>query len=716
MDERSATEQRIAQLIDEIGRANQAYYVEDNPYLTDAEYDVLMAELRRLELGYPDLIRPDSPTQRVSGSVAEGFGQVHHAVPMLSLGNIFDEAGLQAWIARVYRLAGRQDVAFVVEPKVDGLALSLRYEIGEFRQGATRGDGEVGENITANLRTVRSIPLRLAAGMVDGAAREERQPPGQRQAAGSGQTGDARVGLPAIIEARGELYMRKADFERLNQDRLVAGEKAFMNPRNAAAGSVRQLDPAITAGRRLYFAGYAIGEVKGADEPTHWDELALLRRLGLPTVPDPVLCADAASVWAACTAWLERRDRLEFEIDGAVVKVNDRQLQVELGSVGREPRWAVAVKFPAIQQATTIRAIELNVGRTGTINPTAVLDPVVIGGVTVTRATLHNEDEIRRKDIRLGDRVIIQRAGDVIPQVVKVITETRTGDETLFQMPTSCPVCGAPVQREAGEAALYCTNTSSTCRGQLRELVAHFASRRAMDIEGLGNALAWRLVDDGIIVTLADIYRLPADRLKTMEGLGDRSVTNLLAAIEITKTRPLARLIFALGIRHIGERAAELLAGTFGDLATLAAAPLDKIQAIPGMGPTLASSLVEWFARPENQALVAELTAAGLRTSEPRQAMTGPLSGQSFIITGRLEQMTRGEAEAAIKAAGGTVGSSVTRKTTALITGAEPGSKLDRAKELKVPIWTEAEFLMIVAEPPADTTAEDEATGLADDI
>jgi DNA ligase (NAD+) len=676
------TEEAAARRIDELRRqlegANYAYYVLADPLLTDAEYDQLLAELRQLEAAFPLLVTAESPTQRVAGGLAEGFGQIQHALPMLSLGNVFDEIGLREWVARIHRLVGHQQVAFVVEPKVDGLAVALRYEAGRFSQGATRGDGEVGENITANLRTVRSIPMRLLA---------ESRP-------------------PVVIEARGEIYMPKADFDRLNQTRAAAGERLFMNPRNAAAGSLRQLDAGITAGRRLYFAAYALGEVVGEEPATHTEELARLRELGLPTVPDAVRCADADSVWAACAGWLARRGTLDFEIDGAVVKVDDRQLQIELGAVAREPRWAVAVKFPAIQQATRLLGIELNVGRTGVLTPVALLEPVVIGGVSVARATLHNEEEIRRKDIRIGDRVVVQRAGDVIPQVVKVIVEARSGAEQPFAMPRHCPVCSAPARREQGEVALYCTNPSSICRGQLRELVAHFASRRAMDIEGLGAALAWRLVDDGIIQSLADLYRLPAARLIELEGLGERSVANLLSGIDATRRRPLARLIFGLGIRHIGERAAELLAGTFGDLTTIAGASLEQLQAIPGIGPTLAASIVEWFAQPANRRLIEELAALGLRLREEHRTIGGGrLSGQSLVLTGRFESLTRGQAEAAVKAAGGTVGSTVTRKTTAVVAGVEPGSKLARAQELGVAVWSEAELLAAVGAGVAETTA-----------
>ncbi|MCC6629551.1 MAG: NAD-dependent DNA ligase LigA [Chloroflexi bacterium] len=681
----TATIERLAWLRRQIDDANYAYHVLDSPTVTDAEYDAWLVALRALEAAHPTLVTPDSPTQRVGAAPSERFESVTHQAPMLSLGNVFSEEDLRAWMARVCRSAGVDQVEFVVEPKVDGLATALRYIDGVLVRGATRGDGITGEDITANVRTVRSIPVRL-------------RPVG--------------VAMPPVVEVRGEIYMRRADFARLNAQRLETGDKPFMNPRNAAAGSVRQLDPGVTAGRRLWFAAYAVGEVAGVTMRTHWDELELVRALGLPVVAEPVRCADADAVWAACRAWLDRRDTLDFEIDGAVVKVNSLTLQVDLGTVAREPRWAMAFKFPPQQQSTTVLDIVVNVGRTGTINPTAVLAPVVIGGVTVARATLHNEDEIRRKDIRIGDRVIVQRAGDVIPQIVAVVTEARDGDEVAFAMPADCPACGAPARREAGEAMVYCTNPSSACPGQLRELVAHFGSRRAMDIEGLGTAIADRLVDEGVVHSLADLYRLPVERLVAWEGLGEKSVANLLASIDASKQRPLARLIFALGIRHIGERAAEVLAGAYGDLTAIGAAPVEALQAVPGIGPTLAASLVEWFGRAENQQLVAALAALGLRTSEPRHTVgIGPLTGQSFVLTGRLEDMTRGEAEAAIKAAGGTVGGTVTKKTTAVVAGEEAGSKLERARTLKVPVWTEADLLAALARPIA---GEDAAAAEAD--
>jgi DNA ligase (NAD+) len=671
----AALSERAAWLRRQIEDANYAYHVLDQPTVTDAEYDAWLVELRALEADHPELVTPDSPTQRVGAAPSARFEPVTHQTPMLSLGNVFSEEDLRAWMARVCRSAGVDQVEFVVEPKVDGLATSLRYVDGVFVRGATRGDGVTGEDVTANLRTVRTIPMRLRP---------------------------AGASVPSVVEVRGEVYMRKADFARLNEQRLEMGDKPFMNPRNAAAGSVRQLDPGVTAGRRLWFAAYALGEATGVTTRTHWDELEVLRGLGLPLVAEPERCADADAVWSACQRWLGRRDALDFEIDGVVVKVNSLTLQVDLGTVAREPRWAMAFKFPPQQQSTTVLDIILNVGRTGTINPTAVLAPVVIGGVTVARATLHNEDEIRRKDIRIGDRVIVQRAGDVIPQIVAVVTEARDGDETPFAMPATCPACGAPTRREAGEAMLYCSNPSSACPGQLRELVAHFGSRRALDIEGLGAANANRLVDEGVVRNLADIYRLPADQLVTWEGLGEKSVANLLASIEASKQRPLARLIFALGIRHIGERAAEVLAGAYGDLAAIGAAPVEDLQAVPGIGPTLAASLVEWFGRVENQQLVAQLTVLGLRVTEPRRAVgVGPLTGQSFVLTGRLEGMTRGEAEAAIKAAGGAIGSTVTKKTTAVVAGEEAGSKLERARTLKVPVWTEADLLAALAQPVA---------------
>ncbi|HEU5431181.1 MAG TPA: NAD-dependent DNA ligase LigA, partial [Thermomicrobiales bacterium] len=590
------------------------YYVLDRPSATDAEYDALLRELRKIEQAHPELITAESPTQRVGITPQAGFSQIVHPLPMLSLSNVYDEAELRAWAARLDRILPGAPFQFVTEPKIDGLAVALTYVDGVFAHGATRGDGFVGEDITQNLRTIKTVPLRLAP---DG------------------------LPMPSRIEVRGEVYMRKRDFAALNERLERDGVKTFMNPRNGAAGSLRQLDQRVTASRPLRLFVYQIGYVEGAPEPpTHWDALAMLRTFGFDTTPDSALLSSIDEVWARCRWWQARRDDLPFEIDGVVVKVNSLRQQEELGFVAREPRWATAYKFPAIQQVTRIVDIIINVGRTGTLNPLAILEPVNIGGVIVSRATLHNEDEIARKDIRIGDTVIVQRAGDVIPQIVQVLTERRTGDERPFQMPEVCPVCGAPTHREPGEAMRYCTNAA--CPAQLKRHVDHFVSRGAMDIAGLGEKLAARFVDLGLIHDVADIYTLDWNALAELEGLGEKSAANLRQGVEESKTRPLPRLINALGIRHIGERAAELLANRFGAMDALMAASLDEIAAVPGIGPVLAQSVYDFFQEPRNRAVIDKLRAAGMQMADAGRAPIdhdGPLAGKTVVLTGRLTSM-----------------------------------------------------------------------------
>ncbi len=547
-DEASAIQRRLDDLRRTIDRLNYEYHVLDQPSATDAEYDALMRELRGVEEQHPELVSPESPTQRVGAAPQSGFGQIAHPVPMLSLSNVYDETELLAWDQRIRRIVPGSNITFVSEPKIDGLAVALTYVDGAFDHGATRGDGFVGEDITANLRTIRNLPLRL------------RHPQG--------------TALPRLIEVRGEVYMRKGDFARLNERIERDGGKTFMNPRNGAAGSLRQLDQRITATRPLRLFVYGIGHTEGGDPPrSHHEALELLRMLGFSPSPESALHDEVGKVWERCVWWQERRDELDFEIDGVVVKVDDVRLQEEIGYVAREPRWATAYKFPAIQQTSRVREIVVNVGRTGTLNPLALLDPVNIGGVTVSRATLHNEDEIARKDIRLGDGVVVQRAGDVIPQIVKVIVERRTGDERPFTMPVDCPSCGAPTHREPGVAMRYCTNAA--CPAQLKQRVHHFVGRRAMDIAGLGEKLADRFVDLGLIGDVADIYYVDWDRVAELERLGEKSAANLKAAVEGSKNLPLARLLFALGIRHFGERSAGLLADRFGSIAAIVGASLD---------------------------------------------------------------------------------------------------------------------------------------------
>ncbi len=682
-------QRRVDELRHTIDRLNYEYHVLDAPSATDAEYDALMRELRELEAAHPELVHPESPTQRVGATPQSGFAEVRHPRPMLSLSNVYNEDELRRWAERARRFAGGTELTFVTEPKIDGLAVALTYVDGIFHHGATRGDGFVGEDISANLRTVRSLPLRL------------RHPTGV---------------APRVIEVRGEVYMRKVDFAALNARIEAEGGKgrAFMNPRNAAAGSLRQLDPRITARRPLRLFTYGIGYVEGGDTPsTHWEALALLRELGFDASPGATRHEAIDEAWDRCVWWQARRGEIDYEIDGVVVKVDDVRLQEEIGYVAREPRWATAYKFPALQQTSVVNDIVINVGRTGTLNPLALLEPVNIGGVMVSRATLHNEDEIARKDIRVRDVVVVQRAGDVIPQIVKVIEERRPPGTEPFRMPQRCPACDAPTHREPGVAMRYCTNAA--CPAQLKQRVHHFVSRNAMDIAGLGETLADRFVDLGMIHDVADLYGLDWEAIASLERLGEKSAANLRDSVERSKGRPLARLIFALGIRHIGERSAGLLADRFGSIAALAAASAEEINAVGGIGPILAASVFDFFKEPRNLEVIAKLEAAGVRTVDESAARsrydTMPLAGKSFVLTGRLTTMTRPEAEERLRRAGAAVSGSVSKKTSFVVAGEDVGSKADRARELKVPIIGEEELLALLAGKP-DTIA---ANGASDD-
>ena len=672
----NAVQERVAALRATIERGNYEYFILDDPTLSDAEWDAAMRELRELEAAHPELVTPDSPTQRVGATPLSAFATVTHPLPMLSLSNVFGEDGLREWAARVYKLAGRETIEFVVEPKIDGSAIALTYRDGRFALGATRGDGSTGEDVTQNLRTVRSIPLRLH----DPAGATATLPP-----------------VPPTLEVRGEVFLPRRAFEALNARRAEAGEALFANPRNAAAGSLRQLDAQITASRPLRFFAYQVGYLEGTRPPrSQWESLQWLRALGFPVSPDVVLCRSLDEVWARCAWWLGRRAELDFEIDGVVVKVNSTGLQEELGFVAREPRWATAVKYPAVQGTTRLLEITVNVGRTGSLNPLALLEPVTIGGVMVGRATLHNEDQIRRLDLRLGDWVIVERRGDVIPQIVKAIVERRDGSEREYQFPTACPACGATIERVPGEAMSYCTNAS--CPAQLKERLAHFASRGAMDIEGLGAERVAQLVDEGLVADVADLYALDRERVLALERMGEKSTDNLLRAIEASKGRPLDRVIIALGIRHVGARNAGLLAERFAGLEEICAASQEELAAIPGFGTIVAQSVFDFCREPRNVALIAKLAEMGIR---PRGqgavvAADGPLAGKSFVLTGRLETITRGEAIARLQALGATVAATVTKKTDYVVVGEDAGSKADRAVALKRPILAEADFLALL--------------------
>lgn len=649
---------RVEQLRSELHYHNYRYYVLDDPVITDQEYDALMRELMELEELYPELIVPDSPTQRVGHAPADQFATVRHAQPMLSLSNAFDEDEVSAFVDRVRRQAG-QDLEFVCELKIDGLAVSLDYENGVFVRGATRGDGQEGEDISANLRTVRSIPLRL--------------------------------NKPVTLNVRGEVYMPRADFECLNAEREAAGESLFANPRNAAAGSLRQLDPKVTASRNLDGFFYAL--VMNGGPNTHYEALQYLRELGLKTNPHIKLCRSLDEIQAFIEHWTSRRSELPYEIDGIVIKVNDLAVQNELGTTARSPRWAIAYKFPAEQVITKVVAIEVQVGRTGTLTPLAHLEPVQVAGSTVSRATLHNADIVAQRDVRVGDYVVVQKAGDVIPEIVRSLPERRTGVEVPFEMPTECPACGAPVVRVPGEAATRCVNQA--CPAQRTEGLIHFASRGAMDIEGLGPAVIEQLLNAGLVKTPADLYRLTKEQLLELERFGDKSASNLLEAIDASKGRPLSRLIFALGIRHVGAEVARELAQHFGSIHKLAEAGIDELTAVPAVGEKIAQSVVEYFSNPANQRLIQELGELGV-SLEDVPAKTGQnaaLDGLTFVVTGKLERFSREEIQERLRDLGANVTSSVSRKTDYLVAGEKAGSKLERAQSLGIPVLSEEDLL-----------------------
>jgi len=662
--------ERIEELREAINYHNYRYYVLDSPEISDDEYDRLMRGLRQLEEKYPQFITPDSPTQRVGAAPVEAFGVVEHREPMLSLGNVFSSEELLAWHKRISGLLGDEHLDLVAELKMDGLAVALTYEEGRLVTGATRGDGFHGEDITQNLRTIRSIPLAVPKS------------------------------APRRFEVRGEVYLSKEGFKRLNEERANAGQPLFANPRNAAAGSVRQLDSHITAKRPLDIYIYGLGWVEGEVPSTHWEALEYLTSLGFKVNPSNSLLSDLDQVESYYQRRVEEREHLPFEADGVVVKVNRSDLQDRLGVVGREPRWAVAYKFPATQATTRLLEIGVSVGRTGTLNPYAILEPVRVGGVTLKRAALHNEDDIRRKDIRIGDMVIVQRAGEVIPEVVAPVVSLRTGEENFFVMPSRCPVCGADVVRPEGEAMARCT--SASCPAQVYELVKHFVSRGAMDIEGIGEKQAEALLQAGLVKDVGDLYSLreKKDKLIGMERMAEKSVSNLLAAIEKSKERLLSRVMFALGIRHVGAETAEILAKHFGSMDKLSGATEEELTAVPTIGPKIAESIVAFFKQKSNRKVIDKLRGAGVRLGADAAAQPTelPLSGEEFVITGKLEAMPRSEAEARIKELGGSAGSSVTKKTTFLVAGADPGFKLDRARELGVKVLNEEEFLGLLRE------------------
>lgn len=653
-------EKRIEELRQMLNEYGYAYYVEDKPVVPDAVYDEYMKELIQLESENPELITADSPSQRVGGEVLEGFTKVTHTYPMLSLSNAFGEEDLRDFDRKIRQAIGDK-FNYVCELKIDGLAIALKYENGVFVQGATRGDGTVGEDITANLKTVRAIPLRLKE--------------------------------PVTIEVRGEAYMPKKSFENLNAARAERGEELFANPRNAAAGSLRQLDPKIAASRHLAAFIYAIGgDGEAYNIDSHAEMLDYLQKLGLPANRERLLCETIDDVLAFIEEWTEARPNLPYEIDGIVVKVNRFAHQDELGYTAKSPRWAIAYKFPAEEVTTKLLDIDLTVGRTGVVTPTAILEPVQVAGTTVGRASLHNEDLIREKDIRIGDTVIVRKAGDIIPQVVGVVLAERPEGTVPYAMPTECPACGSEVVRIDEDVALRCVNP--LCAAQIAEGVKHFVSRNAMNVDGLGEKVVEQLLREEMIANVADLYLLEVDQLVTLERMGVKSATNLVEALEKSKENSLERLLFGLGIRHVGEKAAKILATEFETIDRLMEAKVEDLTAIHEIGEKMAESIVTYFEKEEAQLLIARLKDLGVNTTFKGkkvvvEAGANPFAGKTIVLTGKLEQLTRNEAKAKIEALGGTVAGSVSKKTDLVIAGADAGSKLDKAQSLNIEIWDE---------------------------
>ena len=662
---------RARWLRDELHAHNHRYYVLDEPTVTDAEYDQMFRELQALEAAHPELQSPDSPTQRVGAKPAARFKPVAHRRPMLSLANALSEEEVAAFDRRVREALRLEVVEYACEPKFDGLAVNLRYEDGRLVCGATRGDGATGEDVTANLRTVRAIPLSLAAA-VDHAS------------------------VPAVLEVRGEVLMTKRDFERLNAEQGARGGKTFVNPRNAAAGALRQLDPKITAGRKLSFFAYGLGEVVGAEPPvTHGAQMDWLAGLRLPVTTERVVVRGLGGLLDYARRVRDGRTRLPFEIDGVVYKVNDTRLQERLGFVARAPRFAIAHKFEAQEASTEVLNIEVQVGRTGTLTPVARLRPAFVGGVTVTNATLHNEDEVRRKDVRIGDTVMVRRAGDVIPEIVAVETRKRPPDAREFVMPTHCPVCGSRVLRLPDEAAARCSG-GLVCPAQRKQALLHFAQRRAMDIDGLGEKLVDQLVEQAVVRTPADLYTLGLAALESLARVAEKSAGNLLASIERSRHTTLPRFIFALGIRNVGEATARDLAAHFGTLEALMAAGIEDLQRAPDVGPVVAASVAGFFAEAHNREVIERLLAAGVRFGETPPAARRGSNAPVFVITGTLPTLSRDEARARAEAAGARVAAAVSKNTSYLVAGEAAGVKLDRARALGVPVLDEAAFLALL--------------------
>jgi len=671
-------EERIRELREQINYHNYRYYVLNAPVVSDAEYDRLFRELQSLEEAHPELITPDSPTQRVGGEPVEKFEKVRHPAPILSLGSATEPEGIREWLARISKLLppgiGPADLDFVVEPKIDGLTVVLHYADGVFVQGATRGNGEVGEDITTNLRTIKGLPLRIPA--------------------------DPTVALPVPprLAVRGEAYMPLDAFAKFNRSLEEQGERTFANPRNAAAGSLRQLDPTITAARPLSLWCYSIVASEGLDVATQWEALDYLRRMGFPVARDVAHLHTLDEVITYCQEWMKKRDTLNYEADGVVIKINDLHLQEALGVVGKDPRGALAFKFPAREATTRLLDAEASVGRTGALTPVAVLEPVELGGVTIKHASLHNYEDVARKDIRIGDRVIIKRAGDVIPYVAGPIVDLRDGSERPITMPERCPVCGEPVVQPEDEVAVYCVNAA--CPAQLKRRVRHFVA--AMEIDGLGERTVDLFVDEGLVHDAADLYTLRAEDILGLEGFAEKSTQNLLAAIEVSKQQPFWRVLTALGIRYVGSVVAQTLAGRFPSIDALMQAGQEEMQNVEGIGPRIAASVVDYFRRPRHRKLIEKLRRAGLRLAEEKreeEERALPLAGKTFVITGTLPTMSREAATAFIERYGGKVTGSVSAKTDYLVVGESPGgTKYRKAEQLGVPMIDEAQLREMVGE------------------
>ncbi len=664
---RKETEREITELRNELNRHNYLYYVEAQPEISDRDYDKKMARLAELEAEHPDLLTPDSPTQRVGGQPIDSFATVHHAVPMLSIDNTYSYDELREWDVRVRKGLNRgEPVKYVVELKVDGVAVSLRYEHGKLAQGATRGDGEFGDDITVNLKTVREIPLVLQ-------------------------------GRPSpLLEVRGEVYMPNSELVRLNEIRRASGEPPFANPRNSTAGSLKMLDSRVVAQRQLRFISHGLGEYEGIDETSYFALTQLMKRWGIP-VSSHTACYDSIEqVIEHAERWSGERNALDFQTDGLVVKVDDLNQRERLGSRSKSPRWTIAFKYEAEQAVTKLLGINVQVGKTGKITPVADLEPVVLAGTTVKRATLHNADELARKDIRIGDTVVVQKAGEIIPQVVRVETGARKGHEKAFHFPKECPSCGAPVQRPDDEVAYYCTNPPSRCPDQLKEWLRWYAHRDAMDVDGLGEKLIDQLVDQKLVKSLADLYRLDAATLAGLERMGKKSADNLVQSLEASKTRTLDRLLTGLTIRHVGTRMAEVIAARVKTLDQLRGMTLNELESIPEVGPIVAASIHDYFQDPENRRMLDDLAAAGV-SPEPLkvpQAASGKLvfAGKTFVLTGTLPKRSRAEAETLIKQHGGKVSGSVSKITSYVLAGEDPGSKIEKARQLGIPVIDEVDF------------------------